>query len=101
MTGLVLERKRDGVGVFRRVKVTVDGEVVARLRPGARVEVDVTPGPHRVQAHMDWISSEEVQVAPERDERPTVLVAYGFSGSLAMFRRVRTEISIGVCSPPS
>lgn len=94
MPTLLLRREQDGAGVFRKMKVTLDGEVVARLRPGAQVEVDVPPGPHGVQARMDWASSEVVQVTSDGDSRHCVAVGYRLSSFYATFFRPGTAIDI-------
>ncbi|WP_147794515.1 hypothetical protein [Cellulomonas sp. Y8] len=54
---LVLSRGDDSAGMMRHIRVTVDGELVALLKPRTVAEVDVPPGRHRVRASMDWTTS--------------------------------------------
>lgn len=54
---LVLSRGDDSAGVLRHIRVAVDGELVALLKPRTVAEVDVPPGRHRVRASMDWTTS--------------------------------------------
>jgi len=54
---LVLSRGDDSAGMLRHIRVTVDGQPVALLRPSTVAEVDVPPGRHRVRASMDWTTS--------------------------------------------
>ncbi|MFE9959263.1 hypothetical protein [Micromonospora sp. NPDC005299] len=62
MPMITVRRAFDAGGVLRRMKIEVDGQVVARLKRGAAQSVDVAPGRHVVQAHLDWQSSEPVEV---------------------------------------
>ena len=68
MPTLIVQRRYDGGGLLRRVKVLVDGRERACLRPGREVWLAVEPGPHLLQAHFDGTPSEDVLVAVrERD----------------------------------
>jgi hypothetical protein len=75
---LVLTRRRDRAGIFRRAQVLVDGEVVARLRPGASTTVEVSAGRRRVQAAMDWTTSAalDLDTAPGDEVRLVVSVPF-------------------------
>jgi hypothetical protein len=59
---LVLTRRRDRAGLFRRAEVLVDGEVVAGLRPGKSATVQVAAGRRQVQAAMDWTTSPPIDL---------------------------------------
>ncbi|MEW2594492.1 hypothetical protein AB0893_29190 [Micromonospora aurantiaca] len=62
MPTITVRRALDAGGLLRRIKVEIDGQVVARLKRGAVQSVDVTPGRHVVRAHLDWQSSAPVEV---------------------------------------
>ncbi len=63
MSTIVVERNRGGSrDLARRYKVYVDNELVGRLWAGKHLEVDVTPGEHRVMLKIDWKGSNEVVV---------------------------------------
>ena len=47
---------------FRAYQILVDGTRVAAVQAGARVKVEISPGPHEVQARIDWCSSPRVNV---------------------------------------
>ena len=62
MPRIIIGRALDASGLLRRIKIEIDGHVVARLKRGALQSVDVAPGRHVVRAHLDWQSSAPVEV---------------------------------------
>ena len=60
-----ITRPREWFGRFRKLGVLVDREVVARLKIGETVDLEVAPGQHLLQVKMDWCTSQEVQVCLE------------------------------------
>ncbi|WP_189194686.1 hypothetical protein [Micromonospora fulviviridis] len=58
------------------MKIEVDGEVVARLKRGARQSFDVQPGQHRVRVRVSWQSSLPVEVTLDGAETVTLEAAY-------------------------
>src|SRR4051812_15883338 len=54
---LVLVRGNDYFSRWRGLKITVDGRLVAKLRSNRTRTVSVTPGPHELRAHIDWVRS--------------------------------------------
>ncbi|MBQ1036064.1 hypothetical protein [Micromonospora sp. C81] len=62
MPRITVRRALDASGLLRRIKIEIDGHVVARLKRGAVQSVDVAPGQHVVRAHLDWQSSAPVEV---------------------------------------
>lgn len=68
MPTLIVQRRYDAGGLLRRIRLLVDGQERATLRPGREVWLAVEPGPHLLQAHFDGTPSEDVLVAVrERD----------------------------------
>jgi hypothetical protein len=53
----------------------IDDQVVARLRPGQVVKLDVRAAPHRLQARMAWAHSRPLDVWIGPGERVEVGVA--------------------------
>jgi hypothetical protein len=51
-----------GTAWFRRIKVTVDGVVVARLRPGDETRIELPGAPCWVEAHLDFTHSEPLRL---------------------------------------
>lgn len=92
MTKLTIVRASDSAGMFRRMQVRVDDETVARLRPQQSATVEVGPGPHMVQARMDWCSSATVIV----DSDAHIDVEYPFSSITKLFRDPGNAIRIKV-----
>lgn len=92
---LTIRRDRDSAGVLRRMKVLVDGKVVARLRPGAATQVLVLPDEDlRVQARMDWCRSEEIVVPSPIQDGVTVEVAFRLSSFFKIWYAPRSAIDI-------
>lgn len=92
MTTLTITRASDSAGLFRRMQVRVDNETVARLRPKQSETVEVGPGPHVVQARMDWCSSPTIIV----DSDAHIDVEYPFSSIMKLFRDTGNAIRIKV-----
>jgi hypothetical protein len=68
MPTLIVQRRFDAGGLLRRIRLLVDGQERATLRPGREVWLAVEPGPHLLQAEFDGTPSEDVVVAVrERD----------------------------------
>ena len=59
---LVLTRPRAGIAGLRRVRVDIDGRVVARLWQGKSERLSVDPGHHVVRAGTDWCRSVPIEV---------------------------------------
>ncbi|GIG36503.1 hypothetical protein [Cellulomonas pakistanensis] len=76
---LVLSRGDDSAGMLRRIRVTVDGEPVALLKPRTVAEVDVPPGRHRVRASMDWTTSRAMDLDLVPGERVEIRTRLPFS----------------------
>jgi hypothetical protein len=55
-------RPYDGGGTFRRLRLEVDGEQVARLKQYEHVDLDLPRGRHTVVARMDWVDSASVDI---------------------------------------
>lgn len=79
MAQLVLQRASDTAGAARRVRVDLDGVVVARLRPGQAETVSVRSGPHSIQARMDWTSSSPLSVEIPKNGKVQVEVSMPWS----------------------
>ncbi len=92
MGQIVVRRAADTAGVFRRIKVLIDGDVVASLKPQEQKSIDVVAGPHTVRAKMDWCGSERLQVSVAGDAPIEVEVSLPWSGILAGFFAPRTAL---------
>lgn len=75
MGTLLLQRQRQRVAILRRVRVEVDGVVVARLRRGESVEIPLTVGPHSISAHLDAQHSPTLAVEIRENKVDLVEVA--------------------------
>lgn len=94
MATLRIQRARDSAAVFRRMKVLVDGKVVARLKRGERQVHTVDTGEHALQAKMDWTTSEPLLVVVMPDDDVSVEVAIGFNALGATFFKPSSALSI-------
>jgi hypothetical protein len=59
---IVVTRASVWYGMLRRMRVTIDGEIVGRISAGETRSFPVAPGRHRVRVGIDWISSRELEV---------------------------------------
>jgi hypothetical protein len=62
---------------LRRYRVMIDGEQVASIKPGERVELPVTPGPHTISLKISWAGSPPLEVDLAPDEMATLECAPG------------------------
>jgi hypothetical protein len=64
MPVLTVQRLRgtDQVARLRKIKVSVDDDVVLALAPGESQSVTLAEGTHLVAGRMDWIKSQPVSV---------------------------------------
>jgi hypothetical protein len=91
---LVVTRPDDSVGMLREALIHVDGSVAARLRPGRSATLDLAPGPHVVQAAMDWTTSAPLQVHAEPGETVHLEVSLPWSALWRSFTSPRTAMSL-------
>ena len=73
MPTLTVHRDRGWTDRFRRYRILVDGAEVGRLRQGERLAVEVAPGPHEVEARIDWCGSRVLEFECA-DEAPVEVV---------------------------
>ena len=96
---LVLERADDWFGRLRRMKVLVDGQQLAALRPGDRELVALPAGPHTAYARMDWARSSTVSFELVDDgEIRLVVSASFFSALLTTFLRPHRAFTLRLVS---
>lgn len=58
--GLRIKRERGYVDKARSYKVVLNGEVVASITQNQELELQITPGTHRLYLSIDWCRSPEV-----------------------------------------
>lgn len=75
MASIEVRRGNDAAGYFRRIKITLDGVTVVRLRPGKSATVTLPSGVHQLGGAMDWVRSEDILVNADTDDG----TAYEFS----------------------
>ena len=73
-TSIVLFRPWDATGLFRRLRVEIDGRRVARLRVKQSHKHPVAPGTHVVRARLDWMYRPALPVDVPAGTRKAVLV---------------------------
>ena len=69
----------------RAYKVLVDGEEQGTVKHGEGVELQVSPGTHRVQMKVDWATSPELEVTLSEGERAEFVCAPNASPLTAIF----------------
>lgn len=60
MPSVKLIRDTGYADAARTYKVLVDGAVVTRIKQGATLQLEVSPGEHHLQLKIDWCSSRRV-----------------------------------------
>lgn len=89
-----MSRPNDYGGVFRRLKVYVDGQVVAGLRPNERVTFDLPVGRHRAHGAMDWARSSDLELDIAEGASVAFEVSLPFSAVWASFTSPKTAVKI-------
>lgn len=92
MATLRVRRKADSAGVFRRMLIEVDGEVVARLLPNEQQAIQVGPGRHVVRARMDWTASPPVEVHVDGHDTVHLETSLPWTALFAMVTRPRSAL---------
>lgn len=75
---LVTRNAHDEAGLLRRIKVKVDGKVVAKLRPQQQVELDLAVGEHVILAQMDWFTGGPVTLNFQENDFVRLKVSLSF-----------------------
>ena len=96
MAELVVQRPWDATGLFRRLKIELDGATVARLRNNQSHVQEVRPGTHTVRAKLDWLSSPVLSIELQAHERLIVIVSPGVRSIGASLFRPSQALHIGV-----
>lgn len=81
-------RRRD---LLRSYRVKVDGENRGRVARGGRVEIEVSPGRHTVQATIDWTGSPVVEIDVPEGSSVSLCVEPAGSALLAPFQVWRRD----------
>lgn len=81
---IVIRRPREALSVFRRIRVSVDGAEVGRLRPGESASVAGTGAEQVLRARLDRVSAPPLTVR-DRADRETVVEVRHAPGALIDF----------------
>lgn len=84
----------DSAGVFRDLRVFVDGMYVVGLKPGHSRSVEVAAGRHEVVGNMDWAKSPVLVCEVPEGEHVVVEVSLSFVGALESFLPGRTPVKV-------
>ena len=79
MSNLNITRKQGFFGRFRKLKILVDGEIVASVGGSDSASIAVAPGHHSVTVKMDWVESQPLELDVTDGE--TVNIVATSSGS--------------------
>ncbi len=74
-----VERHLDPFALYRRLKILLDGQPVAGLKPGDSVDLIGPGGEHEIRARLDWTLSPPLLVT-DPGEGAVVTVIVGFRG---------------------
>lgn len=85
--------------MLRGLRVIVDGQELASLKPGESADLPLSPGHHEVQGAMDWARSPVLDVELAGGTTSTVEVSMPFSEVFRAFvtpeRAVRARVVPG------
>jgi hypothetical protein len=81
-----------------RYHVLIDGRLEAALSPGDRVQINLSPGPHEVEAEFALRASEPVVVESRADETHLLVVRrdFRYKKLLALFGLVSGSVLLGM-----
>jgi hypothetical protein len=75
-----IERTHQFANRIRPITIWLNGEKVGRVRDGAVVDFAVAPGPHEVQAEIDWCVTETILVRVEAGGQVTLRLSSPLRG---------------------
>lgn len=59
---IIVSRTSQYANSLRKVKILLDGELTAAIANGQTLALDVDPGPHVVEAALDWARTEPLRL---------------------------------------
>lgn len=80
--------------MLRRIKVTVDGRVVAALKPRETATVELAPGAHVLTASMDWARSPQLHFEIAPGGAVSVQVSLPFASVFKSFYKPNGALSV-------
>lgn len=99
MTEILIQREHDAGAWLRRVRVYIDDRKVAALRPGADATMTLTEGKHVLQAKLDWISSDRIELDCSAVGRMRITIAIGADAYVKTWTSPKTAIGVKIESP--
>lgn len=94
MSSVIVRRTSDSAGLARKMKVVEGDEVVAELKPGEEVRLDLRSGIYEFRGQMDWCSSPALSLTLEPDEVAIIELEFPFSSIFAVYFRPRSALRV-------
>ncbi|MEH0822147.1 MULTISPECIES: hypothetical protein [unclassified Micromonospora] len=101
MAVVTVRRGEDLGGLLRKMKIEVDGDVVAKLEQGSSIDLNMQPGRHVFRAKLDWQASAALEIYVTAESKIVLEISSGeyaqtFDGA---FRRPDASLEIFQVSP--
>jgi hypothetical protein len=80
---LIVKRPKRSFDRVRNYRIIINGEVIGTIANGAELRHPIDPGPHTLQAKIDWCGSPEVRI-DAGDTDTTVIVQNRMSALQAL-----------------
>jgi hypothetical protein len=94
MGTIAVRRPNDMGGRFRRLKIYIDGQEVAGLRPNQTYTAELADGVHEVRGRMDWARSKPLSVGVTGDELVSVEVSLPFRAAFKVFTDPKHAVQV-------
>lgn len=69
MPQLIVRRPSSTVDMIRRYKILLDGVEIGTIKNNDELRYEIEPGPHVIQAKIDWCGSRAVEFECRSDEQ--------------------------------
>lgn len=91
---IAVRRSQESTGILRRIRIQIDGQEAAALRPGQQVSLSAAVGAHSVQAFIDWCSSPPLVIDIRDDQVKTIEVAMPWTFLRTMIRNPSEALTL-------
>jgi hypothetical protein len=72
MAALILKRTSQFANYFRDYSIQINNKTATTLSNGEKIEIDLEANTYRIQAKIDWMSSENLSISLKENEVKTI-----------------------------
>ena len=82
MPKIIINRISEYENRARKIKIEIDGTLVAKIKNGETCELEVSAGKHHIQAKIDWCTSNLLELETDKDSEIHLELRKGLGSAL-------------------